>query len=344
VLSLHVLMYPKEHPLQHPWIRQMRTLSPALKREIRSFGFLYSDITADFMLPESADAPQSFEEALQAFASMPAKRAQYEIARPTFFYLEEDAGGPESMSREDVRARVTERVSSYDPELAAQLLDDPAAVQARIVEMLAGYWEQSFAEEWQRLEPILAEEVERASGRDPIEILGEVRAELVVDPKERLLDPALGPPPRGRRRRRQPAAADPERLRLAARPRELRRALAARGALPAGDHAARPRRHAAAGRARPGAPRRRRPDAASDPPARGRAAALDGGARAARRPVRVGLSKAPARPDRRGPASRPSGRAGTSSTASSAGAWRSSATSYSATSARRRRAGGCSRR
>ena len=51
VLSLHVLRYPKEHPLQHPWIRQMRALSPALKREIRSFGFLYSDITADFMLP-----------------------------------------------------------------------------------------------------------------------------------------------------------------------------------------------------------------------------------------------------------------------------------------------------
>ena len=62
VLSLHVLMYPKEHPLQHPWIREMRSLSPGLKREIRAFGFLYSDITADFMLPERADAPQSFDE------------------------------------------------------------------------------------------------------------------------------------------------------------------------------------------------------------------------------------------------------------------------------------------
>ena len=35
-------MHPKEHPLQHPWIRRMRSLSPALKREIRAFGFLYS--------------------------------------------------------------------------------------------------------------------------------------------------------------------------------------------------------------------------------------------------------------------------------------------------------------
>jgi DNA-binding transcriptional ArsR family regulator len=186
MLSLHVLRYPKEHPLQHPWIRQMRTLSPTLKREIRSFGFLYSDITADFMLPERADAPQSFDEALAAFAAMPAERALYEIARPAFFYMQEDAG-PESLEFEETRARVAERVSAWDPAVAAQLFDDPAAVQARVVEMLASYWEQSFAEEWERLEPILAEEVERASGRDPIEILGEVRAELKVDPEQRLL-------------------------------------------------------------------------------------------------------------------------------------------------------------
>ena len=95
VLSLHVLMYPKEHPLQHPWIREMRSLSAGLKREIRAFGFLYSDITADFMLPERADAPQSFDEALAGFASLPPERAQYELARPVFFYMEESAGPAE---------------------------------------------------------------------------------------------------------------------------------------------------------------------------------------------------------------------------------------------------------
>jgi DNA-binding transcriptional ArsR family regulator len=183
VLSLHVLMHPKEHPLQHPWIRRMRNLSPGLKREIRVFRFLYSDITCDFMLPARAEAPQSFEEALAAFVALPPEWAQYEIARPTYFYLEE-SGGPESLERDDVRARVLQQLG---PELGRQLFEDPAAVQARVVEMLAGYWEQSFAEEWERLEPILAEEVARATGRDPIELLGEVRAELKVDPDERLL-------------------------------------------------------------------------------------------------------------------------------------------------------------
>jgi DNA-binding transcriptional ArsR family regulator len=168
----------------------MRGLSAALKREIRAFGFLYSFITCDFMLPERADAPQSFDEALAAFAAMPVKRAQYEIARPTFFYFEEDAGGPESLEREDVRRQVVEWISRYGPDgqvLARQLLDNPAAVQTRIVDMLAAYWEQSFAEEWERLEPLLGEEVERARDIDPIELLGAVRAEHKVDPEERLL-------------------------------------------------------------------------------------------------------------------------------------------------------------
>lgn len=34
VLSLHVLVEPKHHPIQHQWVRQMQHLSPALKREI----------------------------------------------------------------------------------------------------------------------------------------------------------------------------------------------------------------------------------------------------------------------------------------------------------------------
>jgi hypothetical protein len=39
VLSLHVLVEPKHHPVQHEWVRAMRRLSPALKREIDVFAF-----------------------------------------------------------------------------------------------------------------------------------------------------------------------------------------------------------------------------------------------------------------------------------------------------------------
>ncbi len=190
LLSLHVLMHPKEHPLQHPWIRRMRRLTPALKREIRAFTFLYSDITADFVLPARADASHTFDEALASFAALPPERAQYEIARPTFFYLEKDAGGPESIAREEVRERITQRISSYSREgaaLAAQLLADPAPVQARVVEMLAAYWAESFAAEWERLEPTLAQESEQARVEDPVAMLDAIRSELKVDAAERML-------------------------------------------------------------------------------------------------------------------------------------------------------------
>lgn len=183
MLSLHVLMHPKEHPLQHPWIRQMRTLSPALKREIRAFWFLYSDITADFMLPERADASQTFDAALATFAALPPERARYELARPAFFYFEPNAG-PESLERDDVRERVRRRAGAA---IARQLFDDPAAVQARVVDLLAAYWAESFAAEWARLEPTLAAEAERAQGEDPVSLLAQVRSELQVDEPRRLL-------------------------------------------------------------------------------------------------------------------------------------------------------------
>ncbi len=168
----------------------MRRLTPALKKEIRAFGFLYSQITADFMLPARADTPQTFHDALESFAALPAEWAQYELTRPTFFYLEEDAGGPESLEREEVRARIRRQVSAYSAggaALAEQLLTDPAAVQARVAAMLGAYWEQSFEQQWTRLEPILGAEVERAKGVDPIVLLGAVRSELTVDTQQRLL-------------------------------------------------------------------------------------------------------------------------------------------------------------
>ena len=189
VLSLHVLIHPKEHPLQHPWIRRMRTLSQDLKREIRAFGFLYSDITADFMLPQRADDQQSFEVALRRFASMPPERAQYEIARPAFFYMEEH-GGPDSLDREEVWRQIRARLSAFSrqgPALADQLRSEPEVVQTRIAAMLAAYWEQSFAAEWERLEPVLADEVERTRGEDPVSLLGSFRSELTVDAAERTL-------------------------------------------------------------------------------------------------------------------------------------------------------------
>ena len=114
VTSLHVLLYPKRHPLQHPWIRGARSLSAALKREIRAFAFLYDDAAPDCFLPPAADSAPSFEEALAAFRALSGDRAAYELARPLFFYAAPNAARRRSRSRRCAnascsRARATAR-------------------------------------------------------------------------------------------------------------------------------------------------------------------------------------------------------------------------------------------
>ena len=54
VLSLHVLVEPKHHPVQHEWVRAMRRVSPALKREIDVFAFAYRAYFPEFFFPPAA--------------------------------------------------------------------------------------------------------------------------------------------------------------------------------------------------------------------------------------------------------------------------------------------------
>ena len=54
VLSLHVLVEPKHHPVQHEWVRAMRRLSPALKREVDVFAFAYRAYFPEFFFPPAA--------------------------------------------------------------------------------------------------------------------------------------------------------------------------------------------------------------------------------------------------------------------------------------------------
>jgi len=162
VLSLHVLNHANAHPLQHPWIRSMRALSPELKREIRALRWLYDDWAPDCFLPERADGSPSFEDSLAAFRSLSPERVEYELARPLFHYAEADAPG---RLTDEIRVAARGRAARYGPEaaaLAASLLDDPAGFQARLADLLEAYWAESFAAEWERLVPGLAREAELA--------------------------------------------------------------------------------------------------------------------------------------------------------------------------------------
>ena len=102
MLSLHVLLAPKVHALQHPWIRAMRTLPPALKREVRAFTPFYVDAVPDMFLPHGEDV--SFEDELRALEELPLATFAYELARPLFHYSYA-AGGRTDLGDPVVRER-----------------------------------------------------------------------------------------------------------------------------------------------------------------------------------------------------------------------------------------------
>jgi DNA-binding transcriptional ArsR family regulator len=167
VLSLHVLAEPKHHPLQHGWMRAMRRLPASLKREIAAHSFLYRGTIADCFLPADAAQYVDFETELRRLRTLPAGVLAYELTRPLY-----DHGGrrPRRVRLQDeaVRRGVlggARRLGSGAERVARTLLEDPPAVAESVASMLEAYWEAAFAEEWARVEPLLAAAVEEA-GRD----------------------------------------------------------------------------------------------------------------------------------------------------------------------------------
>jgi DNA-binding transcriptional ArsR family regulator len=163
-LSLHVLVEPKHHPLQHEWVRAMRRLPLRLRREIATFSFLYRRTLADVFLPSPTDEYRSVEAELERLTSLDERVLAYELTRPLH-----DHGGaaPRDPRLDDpgVRSAViasAEHLGRDSARLARDLLADPVAVAHRLAAMLARYWEAAFALEWERLEPRLADAVSQA--------------------------------------------------------------------------------------------------------------------------------------------------------------------------------------
>jgi DNA-binding transcriptional ArsR family regulator len=167
VLSLHVLAEPKHHPLQHGWVRAMRRLPASLKREIGAHSFLYGRTIADCF--SAADTPEyaDFETEVRRFRDLPADVLAYELTRPLY-----DHGGrtpriaplDDDVVRRTILAGARSRGQGAE-RVVRTLLDDPRVVADRAAAMLEAYWETAFAEEWRRIEPLLAAAVEEA-GRD----------------------------------------------------------------------------------------------------------------------------------------------------------------------------------
>jgi DNA-binding transcriptional ArsR family regulator len=159
VLSLHVLVEPKHHPLQHPWVREMRALSPALKRAVADFAFVYRHFIPDLFGPSPAAELRSFEAELAEFLELDPETIALDFSRPMWDHTGmRDTTHLQTPEVQRHIGRAAARMGA-DPELAALVYTDPAELAKRFAEFIASYWDAAFASEWKRMEPLLAQTV-----------------------------------------------------------------------------------------------------------------------------------------------------------------------------------------
>ncbi len=164
VLSLHVVVNPKHHPLQQPWARRAGRLNAGLRGEIEAFGFAYQSHIPEFCMPTERESARSFKGELAALASTPDDLAALEFSR----CLVGDASprDPRLLRRAatmDAIWTAAQGMPRASRELALLVLEEPQALMERFRVLLASYWEEAFEDEWARLQPVLVDGIHGAA-------------------------------------------------------------------------------------------------------------------------------------------------------------------------------------
>jgi DNA-binding transcriptional ArsR family regulator len=187
VLSLHVVVEPKHHPLQHPWVRRTRTLPTELKRGLSAFSFAFRRQIPDLLAPSTEQELRSFDDELADLRAADPDTVALEFARP--LYDTEGSRDTALLERDEVRRHLlgAARVFGGDPDLARLVFEDPAELRDRFADLVERYWEVAFSDEWGRLEPLLADAVSDAGRRIASDglyaFLRGVSLQLRVDPE-----------------------------------------------------------------------------------------------------------------------------------------------------------------
>jgi DNA-binding transcriptional ArsR family regulator len=147
------------------------------------------------VFPSARGEFPTFAEELERVRGLDAESLAFEFLRPLY-----DHGGawprdPELLTRPRLQRHVVENARTSHGEenakLARLIFDDPVELGSRFSDLLERYWEDAFAEEWDRLEPLLAETVEETGARIAelglFDLLADFRPQLQVEPERRLL-------------------------------------------------------------------------------------------------------------------------------------------------------------
>jgi DNA-binding transcriptional ArsR family regulator len=168
VLSLHVLVEPKHHPIHHQWVRTARRRMPAdMKRLLAGFRFAHADYLPSVLLPSALGQYPNFDQEMDRLQNLGPRLGTAILS----YFLGGTAeqclrSGPEGQAALIARAA---GFGSATRELVQMGVDSLDELAARFLAFLARYWyEGGFHQEWEQIQPQLAETV-AATGRTILE-------------------------------------------------------------------------------------------------------------------------------------------------------------------------------
>ncbi len=164
VLSLRAVVQPKRTPQHLPWARRARDLPDDLLAELRLlFRAFEPGVPSSFEVGLHGDSP-TFEDELAAFRALDPAVVAHDVAlgcgSSCTLMDESDAHGVAALHDPALRRRVLDAADeNRHGELARLAYADPATIQRRYADALRRYWDEAFADEWQRILPRIEEEV-----------------------------------------------------------------------------------------------------------------------------------------------------------------------------------------
>jgi DNA-binding transcriptional ArsR family regulator len=189
VLSLKVLSQPRHHPLHHPWLREMRKLKPALRRQMDAYSFAYGKWVPIFLFARSTGGFDSFDDELERMRALPERTIRYEFSR---FANQHAPPDPELLDDPNRRRAIVAAAEDVPADARVQLalaLERPREFVDGFATFLRAYWRTAFRQEWQRIEPRLAAAVATAGEAIATEgvypFLAGISPRVHVDPDRR---------------------------------------------------------------------------------------------------------------------------------------------------------------
>lgn len=180
--SWHVLTDPSHHALHLPWVRTCRRLAAGLRQQLREQAFAVRAYLPSFLEAGIAHPDSSIEEEIALIRAIPAKEIVPELVLTLLDWPRDSDFGDPAVQGLVIGAAKDHHAAAR----LRQILTDPEKVRDQVLAVLSDYWHESFAAEFERLEPGLHQAMEGAArhlaAAGPLSLLSRLIPEVVPDP------------------------------------------------------------------------------------------------------------------------------------------------------------------